>query len=146
MSPQKPQSESDAPKEKAPEEQKSAIELEKQRREICFGASRELKNILSQSEMPKQRTINDYSRVDKRNESILLTDKEKQKLDVERSREGSRELSTNPQMERKSALVNTSMKVMNLSKNLSITDSVGCASDLLGISVANNKNSCFNGK
>lgn len=146
MSPEKPKKLKNDIEKEALLEHKSATELEKQRREICFGASRELKNILSQSEMPRQRTMNDYSRVDKKNESILLTGKEKRKLDVERSRDLSREQMPDSACEGKSGLVNTSMKVMNLSKNLSITDSVGRHSELLGISVANNKNSNFNGK
>lgn len=146
VSPEKPSVAPQEPRPEAPLEQKSAMELEKQRQEICFGASRELKNILSQSEVPRQRTLNDYSRTDKRNESILLTGKEKRQLDVERSREMSREHVPDSAGEGKSGLVNTSMKVMNLSKNLSITDSVGRHSELLGISVANNKNSAFNGK
>jgi hypothetical protein len=121
-------------------------DLERQRREICFGASRELKNILSQSEMPRQRTFTEFSKVEKKqNESILLTGKEKRKLNVNKSRENSREVVNDSISERKSAL-NTSMKVMNLSKNLSITDSMGGNSQFIGMSIANNKNSYINGR
>lgn len=121
--------------------------LEKERREICFGASKELKNILSQNDFNRPRTLTEASVKDRRNESILITDNEKKKLQVELSREQSRECVNNESVsDHKSGLLNTSMKVMNLSKNLSITDSNGRHSQILGISLANNKNSYLNGR
>ena len=122
--------------------------LEKQRLEICFEGTKELKNMLSQSEITRIRKPKDTSKYERKNESILLTGKDKERLDALQSRECSRNAThrADSVVEKNNSMANTSMKVINISKNLSITDSGVGHSQLIGISLANNRNSCLNGK